>query len=57
MTNFECRIMKYKKTEFSKLSEPLYDEGQGPSVDLTREPWVQPVRRWGVRGEKSISPR
>jgi len=37
----------------AKLSERRHDEGQEPSVDLTREPWGQPVRRWG-RGRGGI---
>jgi len=36
------------------LGEPQNADGQGSSVDLTRELWVQFVWRWGERG---ISPR
>lgn len=40
--------MKYKKTTFSKLGEPQKDGGQGPSIDVTCEPWLQLVWRWGL---------
>jgi hypothetical protein len=31
-----------------RRGELRHHDGQGPSVDLTREPWGQPVWRWGL---------
>jgi len=40
----------------AKLNELRYDDGQGPSVDSTREPWGQPVWRWGLSGGVEQTP-
>jgi len=39
----------------SKLGDPLDADDQGPSVDVTREPRVQCVWRWG-RGVGAVAP-
>ncbi len=61
MTNVELKSNKHVRAmgvgreksysrPASQLGELRDHDGQRPSVDLTREPWLQPVRRWGLSG-------